>query len=297
MAAAAMDSRAFPAFVYDPSAGPDWASRFDVRANPQPDVDWPIRRLTYEDEAHQRIDEDVAFTFVDFLACDRRSARHLAGAPRGANLDDLIPISAWLAAEPTAMPTTVPSVLMADRDHQLHRVVVDEKVARDARRCRQMWHSLQELGGIHNSHAERLLGLEREARRDDEARERRDREDRARETRTAGESGPAATTTAETSATAAAAVVGNPDDGRSPDEPYIDTPRCSTCNECIQINGRMFAYNANKQAYIADVSAGTYRQLVEAAESCQVSVIHPGKPRDPNEPGVEELVTRAEPFL
>jgi hypothetical protein len=43
--------------------------------------------------------------------------------------------------------------------------------------------------------------------------------------------------------------------------------------------------------------AGTYRQLVEAAESCQVSIIHPGKPRNPNEPGLDELLKRAEPFL
>ena len=59
----------------------------------------------------------------------------------------------------------------------------------------------------------------------------------------------------------------------------------------------MFAYNKDKQAYIADLSAGTYRQLVEAAESCQVSVIHPGKPRNPKEPGLDELLKRAEPFL
>jgi hypothetical protein len=38
---------------------------------------------------------------------------------------------------------------------------------------------------------------------------------------------------------------------------------------------KMFAYNENKQAYIADVTAGTYAQPVEAAESCQVSIIHP----------------------
>ena len=43
-------------------------------------------------------------------------------------------------------------------------------------------------------------------------------------------------------------------------------------------------------------TAGTYRQLVEAAESCQVAIIHPGKPRDPNEPGLDELLARAEPF-
>lgn len=55
------------------------------------------------------------------------------------------------------------------------------------------------------------------------------------------------------------------------DEAYPETPRCASCNECIQINTAMFAYDANKQAYIANVNAGTYRQLVEAAESYQVS--------------------------
>ena len=58
----------------------------------------------------------------------------------------------------------------------------------------------------------------------------------------------------------------------------------------------MFAYNENKQATIADVNAGTYRQLVEAAESCQVAIIHPGKPRNAGEPGLDELLKRAEQF-
>jgi hypothetical protein len=48
---------------------------------------------------------------------------------------------------------------------------------------------------------------------------------------------------------------------------------------------------------IVDASAGTYWQRVEAAESCQMAVIHPGKPRNPNEPGLEELLKRAEAFL
>jgi hypothetical protein len=59
----------------------------------------------------------------------------------------------------------------------------------------------------------------------------------------------------------------------------------------------MFKYNENKQAYIADINAGTYRQLVEAAEACQVAIIHPGKPRNPNEPGLAELMRRAEAFM
>ncbi|HEY9446766.1 MAG TPA: ferredoxin, partial [Burkholderiales bacterium] len=103
----------------------------------------------------------------------------------------------------------------------------------------------------------------------------------------------AAATSAAAMSSAAQALV---EEKRS-DDPYIETARCSSCNECIQLNGTMFAYDGNKQAYIANPDAGSYRELVEAAESCQVSVIHPGKPRNPNEPGLEELMARAEPFL
>ena len=58
----------------------------------------------------------------------------------------------------------------------------------------------------------------------------------------------------------------------------------------------MFAYDENKQARIVDASAGTFKQLVEAAEACQVAIIHPGKPKNPNEPGLEDLLKRAEAF-
>ena len=80
------------------------------------------------------------------------------------------------------------------------------------------------------------------------------------------------------------------------DSAYIETPRCTTCNECTQINDKMFVYNDDMQAEIADPDAGSYRQLVEAAEICQVSIIHPGKPRNPNEPGLDELMERAAAF-
>jgi hypothetical protein len=88
-----------------------------------------------------------------------------------------------------------------------------------------------------------------------------------------------------------------PEKPASLDAPSIETARCTTCEECVKINNRMFVYDANKQAVLADLKAGTYRELVEAAEACQVSIIHPGKPLDPGEPGLDELLQRAEPFL
>ncbi len=80
------------------------------------------------------------------------------------------------------------------------------------------------------------------------------------------------------------------------DEASIETPRCTTCHECIEINNKLFAYDENMQAYIAELEAGSFRQLVEAAENCQVCIIHPGKPWNDGEPGLDELVNRAQAF-
>ena len=79
-------------------------------------------------------------------------------------------------------------------------------------------------------------------------------------------------------------------------EAYIETARCTSCNECTNLNSRMFAYDANKQAYIKDIKAGTFAQLVTAAERCPAVLIHPGTPVNPNEKDLEKWIKRAEPF-
>ncbi len=79
-------------------------------------------------------------------------------------------------------------------------------------------------------------------------------------------------------------------------EPYIETPRCTSCNECININKKMFAYNDQKQAYIKDPKAGTYAELVQAAERCTAKIIHPGTPLNPKERDLDKWVERAKPF-
>ncbi len=79
-------------------------------------------------------------------------------------------------------------------------------------------------------------------------------------------------------------------------EPYIETERCTTCNECTNINSRMFAYNENKQAYIKDPKAGTFAELVQAAEKCPAAIIHPGDPLNPKERDLDKWIERAKPF-
>ena len=285
IAAAAMESRAFPAFTFDPAAGTDWASRFDLSTNPQIERDWPLHDFTYETAEHQRGGEEVAFTLVHFVACDRRYMRHFARVPRTDWNAKMVPVGESLAREQKGLPETIPTLLMVDAANVVQKALVDDKVMREARRCRDMWHSLQELGGVNNSHAERLLARERKA---------QDEREKAIAEARGVEAAPQPGAAAAAPAAAAPAAEAAPEP--SPDEAYIETARCTTCNECTKINDRMFAYNDNQQAYIKDPDAGTYAQLVEAAESCQVSIIHPGKPRNPDEPGVAELLQRAESF-
>jgi len=288
VAAAATESRAFPSFCYDPAAGADWASRFSLAGNPQPERDWPLHALAYEDAEHQRVQAQVAFTLMDFAACDVRHAAHFSAVPRAGRGVKLMPAAECVQREAKGVPDQLPGLLMVDDENFVHHAIVDDRLLREARRCHEAWRSLQELGGIRNSHAERLL-----------ARERKNWE----EERAAAVPAPATVTAAPAAATPASAPAPAPaaeaeaSAERSSDEPYIETPRCSSCDECIQLNNKMFAYDDNKQARIVDASAGTYRQLVEAAESCQVAIIHPGKPKNPDEPGLEELLKRAESFL
>ncbi|TAK86360.1 MAG: hypothetical protein EPO20_06810 [Betaproteobacteria bacterium] len=258
VAAAAAESRVFPALRYDPSL--QNSERFSLAGNPQADKDWALRELAYEDAKLQTVREEVAFTLADFAACDGRYAGWFARVPKERTNGGMVPVRESVAAPAGTLPEKVPYVLLADGLNRLHKAIVADELIGETRRCLEFWRSLQER--VHKKEAP------------------------VTETPKAEAPAPAPAPAAEAEKPA-----------RNPDEPSIETPRCSTCEECVKINNRMFAYDANKQAYIADLNAGTYRELVEAAENCQVSIIHPGKPRNAQEPGLEELIARAEPFL
>jgi pyruvate-ferredoxin/flavodoxin oxidoreductase len=112
---------------------------------------------------------------------------------------------------------------------------------------------------------------------------------------------PTADTPAPVAAVAAApaAAVAAPaadEDEFMGNEPYIDTLRCTSCDDCLKINPKVFVYDDEQQAYIGDASAGTFKQLVMGAEACPAECIHPGDPLNPKEKGLDKLIKRAEPF-
>lgn len=296
VAAAATESRAFPCFVYDPAAGRGQALRVHLDGNPHSESDWPAHPLRFEDADHGTRSVDTVFTLIDFIAAHPRFADRFACVPREDWSDEMVPAGEFLALSERQRADKVPYVLLLDRNNVLHRAIFDDRLTDAAKRCRDAWHSLQEMGGIENSHAAAALAQAQQVWEAEKARLSAKAATPTAQTSAAPAPQPAeAGSAAKPAAEPPPAVEEQPEP--SSDDPWIETIRCTTCNECTQINDRMFAYNADKRAYVADPDAGTYRELVEAAETCQVAIIHPGKPRNPNEPGLEELLKRAEPFL
>ena len=163
-------------------------------------------------------------------------------------------------------------MLAVDADDALHRVIVDARLMQATRRCLLLWHRLQEHGGIHDSHAERLLAREKAAWDAEHERRRVD--------------GAAAAAGADAQPRPRRGAGRRPRPRRapphSPDEAWIETVALPELQRMpAHQRPHVRATTSNKQAYIKDLNAGTYRQLVEAAESCQVAIIHPGKPRNP----------------
>ena len=267
VAAAAQEARVFPTMIYDPSAGDDLRSRLRIGSNPDAEADWPVHPFSFEDDGLQAHSLDLAFTLADLMAMDRRFSRHFAIVPDASWNDPLVSVPEALDLEPNGLRTDIPTILVVDGDGRLYRSLVDQRTVDLTRRSRTMWRLLRDQA------VRASVALDNEAPLEVPPAE------------AAGDPDPCPEPTEPAEAVTS-----------SSDEPYIETARCTTCNECTGINSKMFAYNGNKQAYIADPAAGTYRELVEAAESCQVSIIHPGKPRDPKEPGLEDLVKRAASF-
>lgn len=332
--AMALESRAFPAFIFDPSKGNDWATQFSLDENPQVESVWSNNEITYLNADDEEQSLQVPFTFVDYLSTDNRFSEHFLPVSRSNWHKNMIPLVEFFELSDQKRFHKVPFILMAGENGLLYRVIVTLQMVRAAEKIAGFWHGLRELAGIDSSHLQSLVDAERSKLEEKNQEELAKVEAKYQEEldKTVGELSKeivsniasgllsdsiTAPSTTPAPPTAPAPVEEKPADlptsieTEEPakeeveeeeeviilDEAYIETPRCTACNECTNINPRMFAYNNNKQAYIQDIAAGTFRELVDAAEKCPVHIIHPGKPNNPDEPHLEELQKRAEPFL
>jgi ferredoxin len=333
-AGAALESRAHPFFRYNPEVSHAWTECMDFSENPAPEVDWPHYPISYRDggpEGEHESVEEAAFSFADFALLDPKLRQHYRLVPQGFERDELIPIDTYLELESAEAFKQLPFIWVVDGKSSLRRVVLSREIVLSCIDHLGYWRTLQALAGTRNEHAEVAARKAREKAQEEAAAERESLETahgeevaRVRE-ETAGEvmqrlaevlmgldltqapqaAVPAPPPPVEVSTEAPEAEPGveeAPAEAEAEEEevsfdaPWIDTVLCTSCNDCMKVNPLVFVYNENKQALIGDPKAGTFEQLVIAAEKCPARCIHPGKPLNPDEPNLDELIERAKPF-
>ena len=335
VASAALESRAHPYLLVNPDRGDHAAERVTFTGNPQADSDWPVEKLEYRSAAGEVTEMDLAFTFADYALLIPELHKHFRVVPTGFEAPELVTVDEFLGAADEGVDRLVPFVWGIDDQGVLMRLVVSRTLVFACRDRLNYWHTLQELAGVQNFYVEAAIdriveeqqaALEAEREQLQKAHEEELESARSEAAGEAmgqlvdvlmgadlsavvGDSSQLATMptplpTAETTSADADSAEAEPEpapeeepeEELSFDEPWLDTAMCTTCDDCMGVNKMMFAYNSDKQAIIKDVNAGTYADLVAAAEICPAKCIHPGKPLNPNEPGLDELVARAAPF-
>jgi len=333
VAGAAIEGRAHPFFRSYPGTDESVPSVMDFSGNPEQESDWPIHPFRYLDDSGNIVAEDLAFTFADYCLLIERLRGHYRLIPPGCDSDALVPMQEYLAKGADQAYRLVPFAWAVDGNGILHRLVVSRELAMACHDRLNFWRTLQQTAGVRNPYVDRAVEQTREEERQLAAEEREqlltthaDEVERVR-TEAAGEAMQRLTDvilgmdfaagmpggTFKTPAPAAkasqavASVPAEPtpaeqatpaeeDEVLSFDEPWIDTPLCTSCNDCMKINPLLFVYNEEKQAMLGDLGSATFAHLVEAAVLCPAKCIHPGKPWNPDEPGLENLVERAAPY-
>jgi pyruvate-ferredoxin/flavodoxin oxidoreductase len=329
-----LESRAFPFLTYDPDGGPSLADRIDLTGNPALKDRWPTYELSYTDEKGAPATMSLPVTIADWAAAEARFARHFTETDPASWTDDMMPFHEYLELSEEERAERVPFIYSLDDKNRLGRLLVSAEIVELTEERLGLWSDLKEMAGIELSpkareaavgdvkreYEQRIAELKAEyeagiaSKGADDARVVVNRivgrlfgEGAAAGAPPAAEAGvaspepaaarePAAEAVAAPSPPSEAAAAVEQDAGPLPSDPFIDSALCTTCNECTNINARMFAYNADKQAEIQDPRAGTFQELVRAAELCPPAIIHPGTPLDPNEPDLEQWVERAKPF-
>lgn len=314
-------------FRFDPSRGDSWSARFELAEPAGDQAVWPTATMQVSAAGGDR-DLDCPLTFADAATLVDPLHRHILPLADEVTSDDLEPLSEFLESDRTV--PKLPFIWVLDEHDVLRRALVSQALVSatwERARARRMQ---QELAGVNNAYvasaqSETRVVVEAEAeqvRKDLEAAHAQEL-DMAR-AEAAGEtvdrivrvlmsndapdvlapSGSAIVPAASVAPVPepvepdpiAAPVAADDDDELPAEEPYIDSYLCTTCNDCTNINNLLFKYNDDKQAYIADVTQGTFKELVLAAEKCPARCIHPGAPQAGDETASEAMVARAAPF-
>jgi pyruvate-ferredoxin/flavodoxin oxidoreductase len=303
----AVESRAYPLMHFDPTAGQGWKQCLSIKGNPSIDSDWTQYTLHYTDEYGNEESMDLPFTFADWALTEGRFRKHFAIIPQDQWHDDMILLHEFIDLDEDQQADKIPYIWAINPENNtLIRVQVDAEIVNSTLERREFWRLLKSLVGeddekidpkliaeqAKNEAAQNLIaGLMKLVAGGDQE-----------ELLKAITAAPAASIPTSTPAAPSSPAAESPAaPAASANEPafepaWIETPDCTSCDECIQINPNIFHYNEEKKAYIADPTAGTYEDIVRAAEKCPAVIIHPGTPWNKDEPNLDKLIKRAEKF-
>ena len=286
----AVESRAYPLFKYDPEAAITFRECIDIDGNPAMDDDWPMVKIDYVDDEGKETSMEVPMTFADFAATEGRFRKHFKKAPPETWGDEMVPLHEFIDLDEDDREGLYPYIWAVDDGNHLVRMLITQELAHSAEERRGFWRQLKSLAGL-----DQVVDADQVARdaRADMA-QKLTASLMAMASSGADTAGLADALAAAPSATVATAAAAGEVAAAADFEPvWIETPECTTCDECIEINPNIFAYDENDLAYVLDPRGGPYKDIVRAAEKCTAGVIHPGTPFNTSEKNVDKLVQRA----
>ncbi|MEZ4984405.1 MAG: thiamine pyrophosphate-dependent enzyme [Saprospiraceae bacterium] len=285
----ALESRAYPLFKYNPDAGKTAAEAFDLSGNPGLHQLWPTYTLKYLESGREKRME-LPMTFADFAITEARFRKHFRKVPRDAWNENMMPLAEFLEMDTHSREGKFPYIWAVDRNQQLSRVMVDSTIVESCEERRDFWIMLRDIAGV-KPEAPKEENLEEKIRAEVVGKIAQGL------MQLAGGGGDAiAQMVVDVPTPTAAAPMPIAANGEGYMAPWLDTSECSSCDECVKLNGSIFAYNEDKKAYIKDPNGGPYTDLVKAAEKCTARVIHPGLPADRSAKDIEKWIQRGEKF-
>ena len=288
----AVESRAYPIFRYDPDKGKTAKECFNLEGNPSQPTIWPQYDLKYMDDGLEKV-MTLPMTFADFAMTENRFRKHFRSAPPDTWHDKMIPLHEFIDLPEDEREGRFPFIWGLNKAQQLTRLMVDESMVASTEERRDFWIMLNDIAGLTTGDAVNNDAISSA----DEAAIRRQVISQLTSglMKLAGDD--LGTTPADIPDTPETANTAQPQANSGPAlAPWLDTPDCTSCDECININSNIFAYDGSKKAFIKDPKGGPYKDLVKAAEKCTAQIIHPGLPSDPNEKDADKWIARGEKF-
>ena len=234
---------------------------------------------------------DAPLTFADFAVGEGRFRKHFRVAPQDTWNESMVPLADFVALPEDDREGQFPYVWAVNKKNRLIRVLVSAELVTSTEERLGFWRTLKSLAGITKKVDPEQIAQQVRA-------ETAQKLASGLMTMLAGGGGAGALQALATGTGAAPDAVAVPGvDGANGFEPaWIDRSECTACDECTDLNPKIFEYDENKKAFVKDPRGGPFKDIVRAAEKCTGACIHPGTPGDPNEKGLEKLVQRATKF-